>query len=262
MILLMLDQKSCNYECVETVFVQTVTAKRDEERQHSMLDEKRRETAFIPPKPAPRETLQDHVYNRVKDLILSGDIAPGQTITMKNLATAFEVSHMPVREALHRLTAEKALTVVAGRSVGIPPLSANKLEDLRRVRIEVEGMAAEWATARITDAAIAQLEELNEALGRSVTEGDVKGYLRANRDFHFALYRAAESSTLFSIIESLWLQISPYFNLLHESGNYAEANQHHDAVTKALRGRDASAARDAIQADIAEAAKVLQAQLA
>lgn len=227
-----------------------------------MLDEKKRATAFIPPKPAPRETLQDHVYSRVKDLILSGDIAPGQTITMKNLATAFEVSHMPVREALHRLTAEKALTVVAGRSVGIPPLSADKLEDLRRVRIEVEGMAAEWATARISDAAIDNLEDLSRSMIRSVTDGDVKGYLRANRDFHFALYEAAESSTLFSIIESLWLQISPYFNLLHESGNYAASSQHHDAVTRALRERDAGAARKAIQADIAEAAEVLQAQLA
>lgn len=46
---------------------------------------------------------------------------------------------MPVREALHRLVAEKALTVVAGRSVGIPPLSIERLKDLKRVRVEIEG---------------------------------------------------------------------------------------------------------------------------
>ena len=226
-----------------------------------MLDEQRPSTAFIPPKPAPRETLQDHVYNRVKDLILSGDIAPGQTITMKSLATAFEVSHMPVREALHRLTAEKALTVVSGRSVGIPPLSAAKLTDLRRVRLEVEGMAAEWAAGRIGEEAIAYLEELAEIMHRAVAAGDAKGYLRGNRDFHFTLYREADSPTLLSIIENLWLQISPYFNLLHASGHYVESNQHHDTVTAALRARDAERVRAAVQADIVDAADVLLAQL-
>lgn len=93
----------------------------------------------LPLRPVPRETVQDHVYRQLKELILNGGIEPGRTVTIQSLSDAFGVSAMPVREALHRLVAEKALTVVAGRSVGIPPLSIDRLEDLTRARIEIEG---------------------------------------------------------------------------------------------------------------------------
>src|SRR5262245_17751515 len=101
----------------------------------SMADGNRRGSAVLPFAPAPRETLQEYVYRRVKDLILTGDIAPAQSITINSLAEAFAVSHMPVREALRRLIAERALTVISGRSVGLPALSVEHLDDLRRVRI-------------------------------------------------------------------------------------------------------------------------------
>ncbi len=213
--------------------------------------------AAIPLDPAPRETMQEHVYRRIRDLILNGEIPPGRSITIKSLATAFAVSHMPVREALHRLTAERALTVVSGRSMGIPPLSVARLADLRQVRNEVEGMAAAWAADRIDQEGLARLSALNKTLDRAVAENDVKSYLRANREFHFTVYAAAGSPTLLFMIESLWLQISPYFNLLHASGNYVESNEHHRALTEALHRRDAEAARQALQGDIGAAASVL-----
>src|SRR5205085_1510304 len=152
--------------------------------------------------------------------ILAGDIAPGQSVTINSLAGAFAVSHMPVREALRRLIAERALTVISGRSVGLPALNIERLEDLRRVRLEVEGLATEWATGNLARSDHDQLAGLVATMTRADAENDVKAYLHANRDFHFRIYRAAGSETLMSMIESLWLQISPYFNLLHASGDY------------------------------------------
>ena len=72
------------------------------------------------------------VYRRIKDLILDGNLAPGELVTIQGLADAFDVSAMPVREALTRLTSERALMVVAGRSVGIPNLDSRRLQDLTR----------------------------------------------------------------------------------------------------------------------------------
>ena len=207
--------------------------------------------------PLNRETLQDRVYRRVCDLILDGEIAPGQLVTIQSLADAFEVSHMPVREALKRLTAANALTVVSGRSIGIPPLNRASLNDLRNVRVEIETLAAIWAARNITDAEIADIEELHRKLSLANATGDVRLFLRANHAFHFAIYRAARSETLLTIIENLWLQISPYFNMLHDSGNYSTANQHHQEMFAALRNRDAEAVRQAIRADIDAAFDVL-----
>jgi DNA-binding GntR family transcriptional regulator len=207
--------------------------------------------------PLSRETLQDRVYRRVCDLILDGEIAPGQLVTIQSLADAFGVSHMPVREALKRLSAANALTVVSGRSIGIPPLNRASLNDLRNVRLEIEGLAAVWATRNIGDEELDGIEEVYRKLGLAIDTGDVRGFLRANHAFHFAIYRAARSDGLFTVIENLWLQIGPYFNLLRGSGNYEVSNRHHQLVVQGLRARDETQVSGAIRADIESAYQVL-----
>jgi DNA-binding GntR family transcriptional regulator len=216
-----------------------------------------RRTARLPLKPVNRGTLPGEIYRQIKELILDGGIAPGELVTIQGLADAFGVSAMPVREALQRLTAEKALTVVSGRSVGIPQLQAARLRDLCRVRIEIETLATVWAAGNLSATDIAQLEGLVAAMAQAVADGDPHQFVRANHEFHFTVYRASGSETLLSIIEGLWLQVSPYFHLLHGSGNYALANHEHEQLLVAVRRNDPQAAGRAIRADIEEAAKVL-----
>jgi DNA-binding GntR family transcriptional regulator len=206
---------------------------------------------------APRGTLQDHVYRRLCELILNGEIAPGQLITIQALAEAFGVSAMPVREALQRLTAARVLTVISSRSIGIPPLTGGRLSDLRRVRLEVESLAATWATPNICDSDIGRLEECVTAMDEAARSGDNKQYLRWNRAFHFGIYQAARSEALLAIIENLWLQISPYFHLLHASGNYFKANEQHELMLGAVRARDGTKVSLAVRSDIEAAYRVL-----
>ncbi|WP_158047454.1 GntR family transcriptional regulator [Skermanella pratensis] len=211
----------------------------------------------LPLRPVLRETVQDHVYRQLKDLILNGGIEPGRTVTIQSLADAFGVSAMPVREALHRLVAEKALTVVAGRSVGIPPLSVERLEDLKRVRIEIEGVATEWAARSISAADLERLDALMAEMEAAHGERDGRRYVPANREFHFTIYRAAGSASMLSIIESLWLRIGPYFDLLNSAGSLGASNAEHRAIRDALLRGDGPAARAALKADIEGAAKAL-----
>jgi DNA-binding GntR family transcriptional regulator len=182
---------------------------------HETLDAERSGRARrLPLRPIARETVQDRVYRQLRELILNGEIEPGQTITIQSLSNAFQVSAMPVREALRRLTAEQALTVVSGRSVGIPALARERLEDLRRVRREVEPLAVSWAAQRIGSADLRRLKELIDRMQIAADEKDGRRFVPANHDFHFTIYRAAGSPALLSFIESLWLQIGPYFHVL------------------------------------------------
>jgi len=216
-----------------------------------------RKTATLPLRPVARGTLPDEIYRQIKDLILDGGIAPGEMVTIQGLADAFHVSAMPVREALRRLTAEKALTIVSGRSVGIPALQASRLRDLCRVRLEIETMATVWAAGNLGPADTDRLESLVATMSRAVKDGNPHQYVRANHEFHFVIYRASGSETLLSIIEGLWLQVGPYFHMLHGSGNYALANREHERTLSALLRKDAAAAGQGIRADIEEAARVL-----
>lgn len=152
----------------------------------------------LPLRPVVRETVQDRVYRQIKEMILNGDIEPGQTVTLQSLSDAFRVSPMPVREALRRLMAEQALMVVSGRSVGIPALTRARLEDLRRARREIEGMATAWAAERIGAADLKRLAELIERMQTAADTRDGRRYVPANRDFHFTIYRAAGSPVLLS----------------------------------------------------------------
>jgi DNA-binding GntR family transcriptional regulator len=210
-----------------------------------------------------RATMQDDVYRQAKELILNGELAPGQSITIQWLADAFGVSAMPVREAILRLTAEKALTVVAGRSLGIPHLSRERLVDLTRTRLEIEALAVSWAVPNLQPDTLARLDDLIAEMDNIKPDKEArKVYLRANRELHFAIYQASRSETMFGIIESLWLQVSPYFNLLQERGNFVISNRHHRAMVDALRARDNKRAMLAVQADISDAARVLETILA
>ncbi len=211
----------------------------------------------LPVAQVPRSTMQDQVYRQLCELILNGEIAPGQLVTIQALAHAFGVSAMPVREALQRLSAARVLTVISGRSIGVPPLSRDRLSDLRRVRVEVESIAAMWAAPTLKDAELQRLEECVAAMEEAVRLGQNKQYLRWNRAFHFGIYSAARSEALLAIIETLWLQISPYFHLLHASGNYLMANRQHELMLDGLRARDGAAVAGALRDDIEAAYQVL-----
>jgi DNA-binding GntR family transcriptional regulator len=216
--------------------------------------------ALHPPRPvsrAQRSTMQDHVYRQLCELILNGEIAPGQLITIQTLAEAFGVSAMPVREALQRLTAARVLTIVSGRTIGVPPLTGARLMDLRRVRLEIEALAGLWAAANIGQTHLKRLDALIMKMDEAAQAGDRKQYVRLNRNFHFTIYGAAGSDALLAIIENLWLQISPYFHLLHASGNYLKANEQHGLIRDALRRRDPKGVRGGLRTDINAAYEVL-----
>ena len=211
--------------------------------------------------PVNRSTLQNKVYQRIVDLILSGAVEPGQTLTVANLALAFDVSPMPVREALGRLVSANVLEVVAGRSLGIPPLSLDHLEDLRRVRCEVEGVAATWAVFHFTRQDHNRLAGLVEVMAKAIRSEDNHAFVDANRSFHFGIYEKAGSNALMSVIEPLWLQVSPYFNILKGSANYSASNERHRDILDAFEKHDGSRVRVLIQTDINEAARYLRSEL-
>ena len=226
--------------------------------QHTVGTELLPQNKKLPLRPVGRETVQDRVYRQMKELILNGEIEPGQTITIQRLSDAFQVSAMPVREALRRLMAEQALMVVSGRSVGIPTLTHARLADLQRVRREIEGLAVAWAAEHVTTAELRRLAELVDRMQLAAEARDGVRYVPANRQFHFTIYRAAGSDALLSIIESLWLQIGPHFHVLRASDNWSAANSAHRAMLGALKRRDGRAAADALRRDIDEAATTLK----
>ena len=172
---------------------------------------------------------------------------------------------MPVREALRRLAAENALEVVSTGSTRVPQISAERLDDICRARIAVEGLATELAAPRIDEADIVALETIIAAHDAIVAAGSVYDMLLKNRDFHFTIYRASGSEVLVQLIDSLWLRYGPYMRMLSssiaprlETGLHDTFSNHHRAIVAACRKRDALAARKHMTADIADTQMLLR----
>jgi DNA-binding GntR family transcriptional regulator len=207
-----------------------------------------------------RETMQEQVYQKLRDALMQGRFSPGDTMTLRALAEAFGTSPMPIREALRKLVAEQALMLLPNRTVIVPAITTERLDEFRRIRIALEGMVTEEAARRITSAEVERLRNLSEEITAAGIVGDVKRYLSKNQEFHMTIYRAAALPTARRMIENLWLQIGPALNFLLTRDNAGpginpagKSNAHHrDAVT-ALERRDPAAARQAIVMDISDA---------
>jgi DNA-binding GntR family transcriptional regulator len=205
-----------------------------------------------------RNTLNEAVYQQLKEALMSGRIAPGSTMTIRSLAGSFGVSLMPVREALRRLVAEHVLELQPNRSVALPVITRERFREITRIRTSLEGLAAEEAAGHLTRADIDGLEALNAAIERPGA-GRTPDYLINNREFHFTIYRNSGMPTLLSIIESLWVQIGPLLTI--QQRIYAKARDpaqpHHRRALRAFRRRDGAQARAAIVADIQDAADII-----
>ncbi len=205
-----------------------------------------------------RNTLNEEVYQQLKQALMTGRIAPGSTMTIRSLAASFGISPMPVREALRRLVAEHVLVLLPNRSVSLPIITPERFREITRIRTSLEGLAAEEGAAAIPAEDIRLMTQLNDEMESEDAARSVD-YLVKNREFHFCLYRNCGMPTLMMIIESLWLQIGPLLTIqqLKYASAGAAVQTHHRRALKALKKRDAREVRDAIVSDIEDAAKII-----
>jgi DNA-binding GntR family transcriptional regulator len=171
---------------------------------------------------------------------------------------------MPVREALRQLAAEGALEFLPNKSVRVPLMTKEKFLELLAIRLQVECLALEHATQRITKDQLQELARHHETFSKEVKRKspDPTIAIEANMRFHFTAYRAAEMPTLMNMIEGLWLQVGPVLNLDMRSGSKRltdaeSARNHHQKILEAMMKKNIKAAKNALIADLTSAANFI-----
>lgn len=196
----------------------------------------------------------DHekVYRRLREMILFGELTPGQAVTIQGLVEVLGVGMTPVREAIRRLTSQGALVFQGNRRVSVPVLDARQLDEIAFARLAVEPELARLAIEKMDETAIDRLEKIDNALNRAIDRGDVRGYLEHNYRFHVALYEMSGAAVLLSIADMLWLRGGPSLRVvLGRQGTANLPDQHAEALA-AMRTRDADGVAQAIAADIGQ----------
>jgi DNA-binding GntR family transcriptional regulator len=203
-----------------------------------------------------RQTLQDGIYLRLRESLMSGAFVPGMRLTAREVSESMGTSVMPVREAFRRLTALGALEPLSTGATRVPLMDAGKIADIMELRLDLEALAARRAAVRIKDEQFAALELANEAMLAAIRRKDIRDEARANEQFHFCIYSAAGSEELLRVIEHLWLRIGPcLLALLEEQSKSSDNNAqnqiaHHAAIIDALRRHDPDQAAQALRADL------------
>lgn len=208
-------------------------------------------------------TLNEKAYQKLKKGLTSGRFRPAEILVIRQLAERYGISATPVREALQRLVAERALELLPNRSIAVPVLTAEKFTELRHIRCALEGLAAEFATPNFKPSHMRRLMDLIKAMDRDIANGNTSAYLDHNERFHFFVYARAEAPLLLQMIQDLWTQVGPFFNFLFQDCDYLpDANEGHRNIYAAIERRDPAALREAVVHDIVSAANSLSPRLA
>ena len=200
----------------------------------------------------PRLPAHELIYRQLRALVLFGDLAPGQAVTIQGLSERLGAGMTPVREAIRRLIAEGALEFQGNRRVSVPLLSADNISELIYARQWLDPYLTTRATERATGDDLAQLTAFDTELDQAISHGDLRGYLELNYRFHKRLYELAEAPILADVADGLWLRFGPSLRVVCGRMGAQNLPDKHKDMLAAMRAGDAEAAARAIREDVVQ----------
>jgi DNA-binding GntR family transcriptional regulator len=203
-----------------------------------------------------RPQLSDEVANHVRELIMSGQLRPGEFIRSERLAEELDLSATPVREGLLALRGEGFVLLKPRRGFLVAPLSGSDIRDLFTAQALLAGELVARAADRLTDQELDELRHIDDALNRAARSGDADEVERLNHAFHRVLNLAADAPKLAWML-SVSVRFAPHRFFATIPGWANASADDHASILAALRARNGEAARAAMRSHIGNAGRLL-----
>jgi DNA-binding GntR family transcriptional regulator len=195
--------------------------------------------------------LGEQTYEVLVDALMKGMLHAGDRIRIAQVASQLGTSITPVRDAVLRLVNDEALVMRNARDIRVPSISATQYIEIRNIRMELEGLAAEQAARNATAEHISTLEKLLQDNDRAIRKRDHAAGTAANQAFHAQLAVIGEAPILRQVLRRLWMRAGPFISDAYRRGGRM-LNEHHDEILEAIKAKDPQRARDAVRRDILE----------
>ena len=203
-------------------------------------------------RPPTRETVSAAAYRRLRDAILQGQIPMGSRINELELASAWNVSRTPIRDALRRLEAEGLVQAVPGRGVIVPALNLAEVDELYELREVLEERAARRAAERSTAEFHARLNALIKGFGSALKQGDFDQMIAIDTDLHAGIAAMSGNSRLERAIEGIRAQVQQVrLRSIRVKGRGAKSFREMAKLTAAIRARNGARAEASMRDHIA-----------
>ncbi len=189
------------------------------------------------------QSLEDMVYSRLEEEILSGELKRGTSLGEIALAKRLGVSRTPIRSALHRLAEEGLVEIVANKGAAVIGINADDLIDIYRIRERLEGLASSLAAKRITESELEKLAEAVDLAEFYIKRSDTEHIKELDTVFHSIIYQASGSRFLSRTLSELHRKIKSYRKRsLAVPGRLEKSEAEHREILEAIKEGNAELA--------------------
>lgn len=188
------------------------------------------------------KTMQEVIFDTLKERIISGEYEPGQRLIANDLAEEFNISRMPVREALTRLATTGLVELIPYKGAIVNELTAEDFVEIFHIRGVLEGLAARLACPYLTEKDLETMRAANAEIKDMIDTDDVD-FQRVNRMFHSVIWLRTKSDRLNTLLANLYSESAQYRRLtMIQPGRMKTVYEEHEAFLNALYERNAEKA--------------------
>lgn len=191
-----------------------------------------------------RQSLHNRVGSRLRDMIIHGELAPGEKVPVAMLSRTLDVSLTPLREALKVLAEEGLVELTPNRGARVLSYTPEEATALFEVIAGLESLAAELAAERMTADQLARLEAMHVAMRDHYENREKDPYFDLNNRIHEAIVAYTGNDILVATHAKLMIRArrGRYIAIV-DPNRWREAMAEHEAVMSAFAARDSEQAR-------------------
>lgn len=189
--------------------------------------------------PIRRRSLHEELLVKLREMIISGELSPGQKIPEIDISARYGVSRTPLREALKVLATEGLVALETNRGARVTRITRQDLEEVFPVMGALEALAGELACQNITDAEIGAIRNLHEDMIGHYRSGALQSYFAVNEQIHEAILAAARNTTLSTQYHTLAVQVRRARYVANMTPQrWQQAVSEHEEILRFLEARD------------------------
>ncbi|MQA11672.1 MAG: FCD domain-containing protein [Pseudonocardiaceae bacterium] len=192
----------------------------------------------------------DSVYERLREKIFTGELAPGARLSVPALAESLEVSRSPVRDAVLHLVQDRLAREEPRRGAVVARIGAAELAAIYEVREVLEGLAARLAVENAGRRLVRALHEVLAEHERAVRTADIAATTEADMRFHSLVREASGNAEVIRLLDEVQTQVRLAMRTTTVTAGPRHAIDDHRAILTAIESGDPFAAEQAARAHI------------
>ena len=198
-------------------------------------------------------SLRGRVFHKIRDDILSGKYKEHEELKEVAIGEELGASRTPVREAFRRLELEGLIQIIPNKGAYVTGITVNDVKDIYMIRSRLEGLCARWATEKITDEQMEEMEENVYLAEFHAQKGHMDQMAELDNRFHEIMYEACDSKMLEHLLKDYHNYVLRVRRKTLSTNRGTESNNEHRMIMEAIKAKDADKAEELAHAHMINA---------